>query len=155
MIAKFIKKTPTSVRGLFAALIVPFLLFPFYHFHPYSAHGHPGQLQLHVHQGHFHSEVMEGLAHLARFHPSNPNLDEPFHQSHSLPEHDSDDSEFYTHSTNAPPIKFDFASKQLVNFIFFKIPQPPIFYSSMFEVSVPEALNLFGSRSQRAPPLLI
>ncbi|MFQ5716194.1 MAG: hypothetical protein ACE5GQ_03755 [Nitrospinales bacterium] len=125
-----------------AALIVPLLLFPFYHFHPDSALGHSGQLQLHVHHGHSHPDVLDG----------------PFHQSHSLPERDSNSQEFYAHFTNVPPIKANFVSKQLVNFTLFDIPQFQISHSSAVEAlasAFEPSKNLFGPHSQRSPPLLV
>ena len=155
MFVKFLKRMPRLTAGLSVALIAPLLLFPFYHFHPDSGLGHPGQLQLHVHQGHSHSGTLESLAHPTRFHLSDPDLDGPFHQSHSLPEHDSNSQEFYTHFTNVPPVKADFASKQLVSFTLFDIPQSPISHPSAVEVLAFEVLNLFSPHSQRSPPFLI
>jgi len=154
MIAKFIKKMPRFVGSLFAVLIVPFLLFPFYHFHPGDVHAHPQQIQTHTHKAHFHSEILENVAHLAHFHPSDPDRDQPLHQSHSLPEHDSDNWEINTQQFY-PSVKADIALPDYDVLFSLGIPQatqqrhPFVLATPLFEPQ-----NSSGAHSSRSPPSL-
>jgi len=153
--ARYLNKNFQSIATfLIIGLILPTLFFPLNHFHPDNKHTHPGQLQVHEHQAHFHSEVLEALAHNLNAHPSDPELDSPFHQSHSTSDHDKDEVASHTFQKNIVPTK---AKLVLQNFdipVSFKIPQSFSFHSFAYEVVTFKPLDLFGPPSSRSPPFL-
>lgn len=151
MLLKASKKMPRLTATLLAALILPFLLFPLYHFHTGSVHGHPGQLQLHESPGYFHSDIFETLAHRV-FHPADPELDRLFHPAHATPGHDSAELELYLDFGGAPPLKAHFSLKRFENSVFFEIPQPSFFYFTAFDIPSFEPSAVLGSYSTRSPP---
>ncbi|MFQ5717200.1 MAG: hypothetical protein ACE5GQ_08880 [Nitrospinales bacterium] len=144
---------PRLTAGLLSALILPFLLFPLYHFHAGNVHGHPGQLQLHESPGHFHSDIFETVAHRV-FHPVDPELDRSFHPVHSAPGHDSEELELYLDFGGAPPLKAHFSLKRFSSSILFETPQPSFFYFTAVKVPSFEPSAVVGPYSTRSPPSL-
>ncbi len=82
---------PLALLGMLNLFFLPFI-----HFHPENTHAHPGEIESHHHDGHFHSQELETIAHWANIHPGDPEQDEPLHHSHSSPEHDVDQVEYTT-----------------------------------------------------------
>jgi hypothetical protein len=153
--ARFLKKNFQFIVALWViGVILPAFLFPLNHFHPENKHTHPGQLQVHEHEAHFHSEVLEVFAHNLNAHPSDPELDAPFHQSHSTSDHDKDDSESHAFQNNIVPTKAKFVLKNFDIPVSFRISQTFSFHPFAFEVLRFKPQYLFGPPSSRSPPFL-
>ena len=127
-----------------------FFFSPFLHFHPSDVHAHGDELQAHHHDGHFHSHELETLAHVWNFHPADEDQDEKHHQSHSSPEHDSDNSEVSLNSAGLKAKNLTEVSKHKGNVSYFSIPQlsshqvKEILPTEFLSV---KALNIFNERS--------
>lgn len=91
--AKLFKKPQGIAFACLLGWILPFLVFPYFHFHPGDIHGHNGELQPHEHKAHLHSHELETLAHAFNLHPADSEQDEARHHSHSSAGHDSDSFE--------------------------------------------------------------
>jgi len=153
--ARFLKKKFRSIATfLIVGVILPAFLFPLSHFHPENKHTHSGQLQAHEHQAHFHFEVLEAFAHNFNAHPVDPELDAPFHTTHSTSGHDKDEVDSYAFQDNVIPVKAKFVTKNFDISVPFRIPQSFSSHSLVFEVLTFEPLYLFGPSSSRSPPLL-
>ncbi|KMP10802.1 hypothetical protein UR09_05185 [Candidatus Nitromaritima sp. SCGC AAA799-A02] len=150
----FKKRKFPLIFGLVIGLVLPAFLFPLYHFHPENTHTHPGQLQAHEHQAHFHSEVLEAYAHLF-VHPSDPDQDKRFHQTHSSPDHDKDDVDFYKFQKNVPPIKSIFVVKHVDSPVYFEAPIPLFSCRVWFEIPTFKSLEFPGTHSSRSPPFYL
>jgi len=150
---EFLKNKSLFVVGLIIGLVLPAFLLPFYHFHPGNSHTHPGQLKVHDHPAHFHSEVLETYAHLINLHPSNPEEDKRFHQTHSSADHDRDDFESLTFQRIIPPTKTNFVLKTFAVSIPTETPQLLFLHPVVFDVSKFTSLNLLGPPSSRSPPI--
>ena len=153
MMARFLKKSiQTIATFLIIGLILPAFLLPLNHFHPENKHTHPGQLQVHEHEAHFHSEVLEAYAHYLNAHPSDPELDAPFHQTHSTSNHDKDEVDSFAFQDNIFPTKAKFVLKNFDISVPIRFPQSYSSHSIAFEVLTFKPLDLFGPPSSRSPP---
>ena len=153
--ARFLKKSiQTIATFLIIGLILPAFLLPLNHFHPENKHTHPGQLQVHEHEAHFHTEVLEAYAHFINAHPSDPELDARFHQTHSTSDHDQDEVDSYAFQDKVIPAKAIFVLKNFDIPVPFRIPRSFSSHSFAFEVVTFKPLDLFGPSSSRSPPLL-
>lgn len=155
MTTGFLKRNIQTVSVLIAALFLPALLFPLHHFHPESAQTLRGQLKVIGHQAHFHSEALEAYAHFFNDHPSDPQLDGPFHRSHSASGHENDDTESYVLQKNSIPVKISFVLKHFDITVPFEIPQSLFSRLGAFEFLSDIPLNIFGPPSSRAPPAFL
>ncbi|MFQ5451709.1 MAG: hypothetical protein ACE5E9_13860 [Nitrospinaceae bacterium] len=155
MISLLIKRKFRLFSGWLVALALPALVFPLFHIHGSDQHRHPGQLFLHVHKAHFHSEFWEAYAHLIHAHSSDPEQDKRFHHSHSSPQHDRDEIDFYTFQKDVPPVKAAFVSKSLDAQVRIEISRSLIGIPAASAVLAFEPRNRPGTLSSRSPPFLI
>lgn len=153
--ARFLNKYIQNIATfLLLGLILPVFLFPLNHFHPENKHTHSGQLKVHEHEAHFHSEVLEAFAHNLNVHPSDPELDAPFHQTHSTSGHDKDEEGSYDFQKNIAPAKAKLVLQDFDIPVPFRIAQKFSFQSLEFEVLTFKPLYFFGPPSSRSPPFL-
>jgi hypothetical protein len=122
-ITRIFKKRTGLPLGLIFFWGFYFFFSPFLHFHPSDVHAHDGDLQPHYHDGHFHSHELEALAHAWNFHPADEQQDQEHHQSHSSPEHDSDNSEVNLNNAGVKHKNPSEISKHRDNVSCFSIPQ--------------------------------
>lgn len=155
MTTGFLKRYIQTVSVLIAALCLPALIFPFHHFHPESSQTLPGQLTVIGHQAHFHSEVLEAYVHLFNAHPSDPQLDGPFHQTHTSSGHENDDADSFAFQKNVIPAKISFVVKHFDISVPFEIPLSVFSRLGVFELLTVIPLNIFGPPSSRSPPVFL
>ncbi len=154
MTTGILKRNIQAVAVLIIGLSLPALLFPFQHFHPDSKHTLPGQLKVIGHQAHFHSEALEAYLHFFKTHPSDPELDEPFHQSHSTSGHERDNIDSYAFQNNIIPVKISFVLKHFDISVPFEIPQSLFSRLGVLDFLNIIPLNMFWQPSSRSPPSL-
>ena len=136
-------------------IFLTLLTLPFFHFDPEGRHTHSGELGVHQHEAHFHSEIVEVFIHQLNAHPSDPNLDAPLHQSHSSPDHDKDDVNSYNFHKNIPPIKFNFVVKHVCFTVDFESPDPSFSSPLRFESPAFTPLKFPEIHSSRSPPFYL
>lgn len=147
-----LKRKIQFIATFLVGLSLPALLFPLHHFHPDNKHTPPGQLHVQEHQAHFHSAVLEAYAHYINAHPSDPELDAPFHQSHSTSGHEQDDAEAYTVQKNVVSTKAKLLAKVFDFSAPLRISRPLFPYQVTLEVLTFKSLEFFGPLSSRSPP---
>jgi len=151
--ATYFKKKSSWVVGLILGLVLPAFLLPFNHFHSEYSHPHPNQVSAYEHPAHFHSEVLEAYAHFINAHPSDPEQDKKYHQTHSSPNHKKDDVDFFIlHSSNIPPLKKIDILKQFDFPVYFETPEVFIPYRVRFEIPTFKLLKTPRIYSSRSPP---
>jgi hypothetical protein len=146
-------KTGLSL-GVMFSFGMYFILSPFFHYHPSDVHAHGGDLQPHHHEGYYHSQELEILAHVWNLHPADQARDKEHHHPHSSPEHDSDNVEFSIENTSLKQKDPADVSKYKDKISSRLSPKPLArWVAKALSVEVPPAA---GPRpfQQRSPPLL-
>ena len=151
--ARFFKKKPSLILGLIFFWGFYFFFSPFLHFHPSDVHAHYGELESHFHEGHYHSQELEALAHSWNLHPADTQQDEKRHHPHSSKEHDSDKFDVNVKNTGLKYKNVGDGSKRLVDFN--SLVTPP-FFSRGTKIFHPNESFLVRDREpfqERSPPL--
>jgi hypothetical protein len=149
----FPKKNFRFIAVLILGLVLPAFLCPFYYFLPENSPNQVSQVNVFEQQTHFHSEVLEAYVHFIS-HPSDPEQDKKYHQTHSSRNHVKDYIDFCGVQKNFTPLKSTFIVKTIDCPKYFEVPRVLISYRGKSEIPTFTSLKIPRIQSSRSPPLL-
>lgn len=138
--------------GLIVALAVLLLGLPFFHYHPDNSHTHPSELSQHTHQGHFHSNELNGFVRLIGHDAKTPWQEEE-HHSHSDTDSETNYFEVTLQKSSVHPIKTFKTFKSGNTQKPFFVSEPASFHPFLQDLLDFEYSGLRDTPKERSPPL--